>query len=144
MNFFKSKILFFLFVLSFSLFGQTKDTIYMSCPDTVYAGKSFVMELTIQFDIDIDRASYKQVLPIGFSAKDLSSPNELGYYFTNQNQTLKYSWLGKPTKKNFTLKYEVSIKEGINGLYLLDANFVALRADEKQKWTIDAKKIVVK
>lgn len=118
----KKWVVFLAFLVAFlPLSGQPGGvSFYLEVPEEVTAGEDFEVELFFRKGDLEDYSRFSQVLPQGFAASNVSSPNA---DFSFSDQRVRIIWLKLPEEEEVRVKYVISVDERLSGKLELSGTF---------------------
>jgi len=126
----------FLLTVTLSLSGQGVE-ISIDHPEKVNAGEEFAVTVTIRKGALADYSRFSQDLPLGLTAKNVSSPNA---DFSFDEQRVRIIWLKLPDIDEINVSYLVSVDSRLKGTFTLGGVFAYVVADERKFLNFDEQK----
>ncbi len=109
-------------------------------PDSVNAGETFSIEVTINKGDREGFAKWQQKLPEGFIAKAKSSE---GATFSFKNQDVKLIWMALPEKETITIIYDIETDPNLSGDFNIEGKFSFIEENDRKDITAEIKTIKV-
>ncbi len=113
-------------ICSFNLFNAKVVHIESDMPDTISAGMTIPVTITINKGNIEGFGRYTNTLPKGFSATS-SDPN-----FTFANNTVTILWVKLPETNSFTITYNIIVPEKVKNSFAFTAKFGYVQDNEKR------------
>lgn len=129
-----------LILLAYQLFLGGELKIIQDFPDEMVAGKSFMVEVTIEKGDRSGFAKWQQHLPKGFTAKPINTGNAT---FSYKNNEIKLIWMALPQEESFQISYELTTDKAVNGEFDLDGKFSFIEDNERKDVQSTPKKITI-
>ncbi len=130
-----SGISFFVFT---SFFQQRDVKVTIDMPETIEAGTSITVNVTIQKGKASGFARFQQELPYGFTAAPINSANaDFGF----QDQKVRLIWLSLPSDETITASYHIIANERIKGNINLNGRFSYI--DNNDRKYVDAMNVAL-
>ncbi|MEZ5069840.1 MAG: hypothetical protein R2751_02445 [Bacteroidales bacterium] len=98
-------------------------------PETVQAGESFQVTVTIQKGSLSDYSRFSQDLPNGLTATNVSSPNA---DFSFDNHRVRIIWLKLPDQAEVKVQYDIQVNERLKGSFILGGVFAYVVEEERK------------
>jgi len=127
-------------IFAYNLFLGGDVTINQSFPESIKAGESFTIDITIEKGDQSGFAKWQQTLPEGFVA---TAKETAGATFSFKNQDVKIIWMAIPEEESFTISYDVTTDSGIQGDFKLVGQFSYIQENERKDITSSPKAISV-
>lgn len=129
-----------LFILTYNLFFSGDVSIEQQMPESVKAGETFEIQVTIEKGDREGFAKWQQALPEGFIAEAKETE---GATFSFKNQEVKLIWMAIPDKEKFTIIYTVKTDDELQGEFDVNGKFSYIEENERKDVVSPIKKIVV-
>jgi hypothetical protein len=110
-----------IFFLLGNIKAQSRFTVALNIPEVLESNTTVGVLMEIEKPADMTSyASFKQVVPPGFSlkAKEMNGAN-----FLFENNELNITWLRLPTEEKISVSWEMTVKEGIIGIFEFGGTF---------------------
>lgn len=128
------KISFLLLLITVSVLSFGQDVkVSHNLPESVAAGQSFDMDVTLTKGNIGSFAKFQSDLPPGFTATSVDSK---GGNFTFENQRLKIVWVAVPSDPTFTFKIRITVPADAPALSPITAKFFYLENNIKKEYEI--------
>jgi len=137
----KKRVVFLVFLVAFlPLSGQPGGVSFvLEVPEEVTAGEDFEVELFFRKGDLEDYSRFSQVLPQGFTASNISSPNA---DFTFSDQRVRIIWLKLPEEEEVQVKYVISVDERLSGKLELSGTFAYVINGERAYMSLPRPEVV--
>ncbi|MDF1571048.1 MAG: hypothetical protein P1P82_05465 [Bacteroidales bacterium] len=137
----KKRVVFLIFLVAFlPLSGQPGGVSFvLEVPEEVTAGEDFEVELFFRKGDLKDYSRFSQVLPQGFAASNVSSPNA---DFTFSDQRVRIIWLKLPEEEEVRVKYVISVDERLSGKLELAGTFAYVINGERAYMSLPRPEVV--
>lgn len=127
-------------LIAVKLFFGGDINIEQKLPETINAGETFTVEVTINKGDREGFAKWQQTLPEGFIATAKSSE---GATFSFKNQNVKLIWMALPKAESILITYDVAIDPTIQGDFNFDGKFSFIEENERKDIIAEIKSINV-
>lgn len=137
----KKQVVFLIFLVAFlPLSAQPGGVGFMlEVPEEVTAGEDFEVELLFRKGDLEDYSRFSQVLPQGFTASNISSPNA---DFTFSDQRVRIIWLKLPEEDEVQVKYAISVDERLSGKLELSGTFAYVVNGERAYMSLPRPEVI--
>ncbi|MEQ8623908.1 MAG: hypothetical protein RJQ00_08870 [Vicingaceae bacterium] len=127
-------------IFAYNLFFGGDVTIEQSFPESIKAGESFTIEITIEKGDRSGFAKWQQTLPEGFVA---TAKETAGATFSFKNQDVKIIWMAIPEEESFTISYNVTTDAAMQGDFKLVGQFSYIQENQRKDISTSPKAISI-
>lgn len=127
-------------LVAIKLFFGGDISVEQKLPESIKAGETFTIEITINKGDQEGFAKWQQKLPDGFIA---TAGSTSGATFSFKNQDVKLIWMALPKEETITATYEIMVDPSIAGDFSFGGKFSFIEENERKDVSAEVASITV-